>query len=392
MTLPSALSAPAARHSRPYQICSRCIMDTSDVEITFDAEGRCNSCLNAEALIRDRLPHYKTGEYQVDRIVARIREAGRHRPYDCICGVSGGVDSTYATYQAKRLGLRPLAVHFDNGWNSELAVQNIEQAVRRLDIPLYTHVVDWEEFRDLQLSFLRASVSDAEIPTDHGIWALLYGTAARFGVRYIISGTNLSTESILPRSWTYYVSDWTYIEDIHRRFGTRPLRTYPHARLSRFVWWVLGRRIRTVSLLNSLHYDKEEALATLERELGYRRYGGKHHESLYTRFFQEYILPRKFGIDKRRAHLSSLIMSAQVTRDEALRQIERQAGDPEQIDQDLRYVVKKLGLVPEQFEEIMAAPVRTYRDYRNDSRGYEVLKRLMRSAQRRGFLPAQVGM
>lgn len=392
MTVRSAPFRASGAPARPYQVCRRCIMDTSDPEITFDGEGRCNHCLRSEALIQARLPAYKTGEYRLESIIARIKAAGRGKPYDCVCGVSGGVDSTYATYQVKRLGLRPLAVHFDNGWDSELAVQNIEQALRRLDVPLHTHVVDWQEFRDLQLSFLRASVPDAEIPTDHGIWALLYGTAARFGIRYIISGTNLSTESILPRSWTYYVTDWTYIRDIHRRFGTKPLRTFPHSSLGGFIWWVLGRRIKTVSILNSLHYDKAEALNTLERELGYRRYRDKHHESIYTRFFQAYILPRKFGIDKRRAHLSSLIMSGQISREQALQQMERPIEEPELIQEDLRYVVKKLGLEPAEFEAIMAAPVRSYRDYRNESRRYEILKGLMRAAQRHGLLPRQIGM
>ncbi|MGH7526465.1 MAG: N-acetyl sugar amidotransferase [Gemmatimonadales bacterium] len=240
---------------RDYQVCSRCIMDTSDPDIIFDAQGRCNHCERALELIATRMPAYKTGAYQLERVAEQIRVAGRGRPYDCIVGVSGGVDSTFVAYTVRRLGLRGLAVHFDNGWDSELAVQNIEQVLRCLEMALYTHVVDWEEFRDLQLSFLRASVPDAEIPTDHGIWALLYQTAARFGVRYVISGTNLSTESILPRSWTYYVTDWTYIQDIHRRYGRHPLRTFPRASVWRFMYWVLGRRIRTVSLLNSIDYD-----------------------------------------------------------------------------------------------------------------------------------------
>jgi N-acetyl sugar amidotransferase len=367
-------------------------MDTSDPEIAFDGDGICNHCRRAEELLRTRLPAYKTGAYRLDRLVERIKAAGRGAPYDCIVGVSGGVDSTYVTYTVRKLGLRTLAVHFDNGWNSELAVQNIEQVLRRLDVELYTHVVDWEEFRDLQLSFLRASVPDAEIPTDHGIWALLYGTAAQFGVRYVISGTNLNTESILPRSWTHYVTDWTYLQDIHRRFGGRPLRTFPHASVARFMYWVLVRRIRTVSLLNSVEYDKEAAMATLERELGYRRYGAKHHESIYTRFFQAYILPTKFGIDKRRAHLSSLIMSGQLERADALRCIAEPIASPELVREDYQYVVKKLGLTREAFEEIMRQPRRSYRDFKNEADRYDRLKAIMRFAQARRLLPLQVGM
>lgn len=367
-------------------------MDTSDPDIVFDAQGHCNHCTRADELLATRMPAYKTGSYRVDHIVQRIRAAGQGRPYDCIVGVSGGVDSTYAVYMVRQSGLRALAVHFDNGWDSELAVQNIEQALRRLQVELYTHVVDWEEFRDLQLSFLRASVPDAEIPTDHGIWALLYQTAARFGVRYVISGTNLNTESILPRSWTYYVTDWTYIKDIHRRYGRRPLRTYPHASVWRFMYWVVARRINTVSLLNSIDYDKRAAIETLERELGYRRYGDKHHESIYTRFFQSYILPTKFGIDKRRAHFSSLIVSGQLQREDALRAIAGPIADPALIKEDLQYVTKKLGLTPEEFAAIMAQPRRSYADFRNESLRYERLKTLMRFAQQRSLLPRQIGI
>jgi N-acetyl sugar amidotransferase len=367
-------------------------MDTSDAEIQFDDEGRCDHCRRAEALIRTKLPTYQYGDYRLEAIVERMKAAGRGRPYDCIVGVSGGVDSTYVAYTVKKEGLRPLAVHFDNGWNSELAVQNIEHTLRTLDIPLYTHVVDWEEFRDLQLAFLRASVSDAEIPTDHAIGALLNRTAARFGVRYVISGTNVNTESILPLSWTYYVSDWRYIKDIHRRFGTRRLSTYPSCSLSRYIYYVMVRRIRTVSLLNSIPYDKQEAIGVLERELGWRNYGGKHHESIYTRFFQSYILPRKFGIDKRRAHFSSLIMSGQMTRSEAEAEMARPIADERLLAEDRVYVIKKLNLTEPEFDQILQAPRRSYRDYANDSRRYNQLRALMRGAQRRGWLPNQIGM
>lgn len=389
-----AATAPGVRHphTRPYRVCTRCVMDTSDPEITFAADGHCNHCERALTLLRTKLPRYTEGEFQIDRVVARMKDAGRGRPYDCIIGVSGGVDSTYVAWVVKQHGLRPLAVHFDNGWNSELAVQNIEQALRRLEIPLHTHVVDWEEFRDLQLAFLRASVPDAEIPTDHAIGALLHHTAAKFGVRYIISGTNVSTESILPLSWTYYVSDWKYIRAIHRRFGTTRLRSYPHSSLARYVYHILGRRIRTVSLLNSVPYDKKVAVGVLERELGWHNYGGKHHESIYTRFFQSYILPRKFGIDKRRAHYSSLIMSGQMTRDEALAALEQPVADERLLAEDRAYVIKKLGIPEREFDAIMSAPVRSYRDYPNDSKRYAQMRALMRRAQASGLLPRQIGM
>src|SRR5688572_8483556 len=270
MPLPKIIDETDRVFEPMYQMCTRCVMDTTDTEIVFDDNGICNHCKRAEKLIATRLPEYKSGEYQFDKIVRRMKEAGNGKAYDCIVGVSGGCDSTYAVYILRKAGLRALAVHFDNGWNSELAVKNIENTLRRLDVDLHTHVVDWEEFRDLQLSFLRASVPDAEIPTDHGIWALLYRTAARFGVGYVVSGTNLNTESILPRSWTYYVTDLTYIKDIHKRFGKTQLKTFPHCNIWQFIYYVLVRRIKTVSILNSVEYDKKTAIRVLEQEIGWR--------------------------------------------------------------------------------------------------------------------------
>jgi N-acetyl sugar amidotransferase len=392
LTLPTPQTLPSAAASRTYQVCARCVMDTSDPEIEFDADGTCNHCKRAQNLLDTRLPIYQTGAYRLDRIVAAMKAAGRGKKYDCITGVSGGADSTYAAYVLVKQGLRPLAVHFDNGWNSELAVKNIEQTLNVLGVDLYTHVVDWEEFRDLQLAFLRASVPDAEIPTDHGIWALLHSVAEKFGIRYVVSGTNINTESILPRSWTYYVTDWKYIRGIHRQFGTRPLKTFPHASLARFAYWVLLRKIKGISILNSVPYTKSDVVATLERELGWRNYGGKHHESIYTRFFQSYILPNKFGIDKRKAHLSSLIVSGQMTRADAVRELEKPIADPVLVREDLIYVAKKFGLTAEEFASLMAQPRRSYRDYPNDSETYERAKAAVRWAQRHHLLPGQVGL
>ena len=375
-----------------YHICQRCVMDTSDPEIVFDTHGVCNHCRRAEELLTTRLSLYKSGTYQVDRVVARMQASGKGKPYDCIVGVSGGVDSTYAAYILKKLGLRPLAVHFDNGWNSELAVKNIEVTLKKLDIDLYTHVVDWEEFRSLQLSFLKASVPDAEIPTDHAIWALLYQTAARFGLKYVVAGTNIITESILPRSWTYYVTDWTYIKNIHRTYSTKILTSYPHCNLAKFVYYTLLRGIKTVSILNSIDYDKTRAVDILEHELGWKNYGGKHHESIYTRFFQSYILPLKFGIDKRRAHLSSLIMAAKMTRDEAFAELSTPIAQVQNLKDDLSYVAKKFDMSIAEFEKLMAEPTKSYKDFKNDSALYEKLKKCMRLGKKWGLLPAQIGL
>jgi N-acetyl sugar amidotransferase len=395
-TVSNVLTPAIERARKPapagYRMCTRCVMDTTDPEIVFDDNGVCNHCIRAIGLLQTRLPIYKTGEYRFDRIVDRMRAEGRGRQYDCLVGVSGGMDSTYVAYLVRRAGLRALAVHFDNGWNSELAVSNISNTLNRMGIELYTHVVDWEEFRDLQWSFLQASVPDAEVPTDHGIWALLYRTAARWRIGTIVTGTNLSTESILPRSWTYGITDWTYISGIHRQFGSKALRTYPQCNRWQFGYYAAVRRIRTVSLLNSVDYDKRSATAELEREIGYRHYGGKHHESIYTRFFQSYILPIKFDIDKRKAHLSSLILSGQVTRPEAIETLGEPIADPKMVESDLTYVIKKLGVGRAEFERIMALPPRSFRDYRNEWASYERLRSLMRLGQRYGLLPPQVGM
>ena len=351
--------------TREYRICTRCIMDTSDPEIRFDEAGVCSHCERFAELSRTMTAPEAERAGRLERLVDEIRQRGKGRDYDCVIGLSGGVDSTYVAYQTKRLGLRPLAVHLDNGWDSELAVKNIENIVRKLDIDLQTHVLDWGEFSDLQRSFLKASVPDGEIPTDHAIGAVLLRTAVRLGIPTLISGSNVATEGILPSSWTYGVTDWRYISSVHRRFGTRPLRTFPHYTFIEYGYFLAVRGLRSVRLLDYLDYDKERAMATIERELGWRYYGGKHYESIYTRFFQGYVLPRKFGIDKRRAHLSTLVNAGQTTRDLALAAMKEPPYPEAEQQADLEYVTKKLAFTPAQFAEIMAAPPKSYRDYPN---------------------------
>ena len=285
---------------RQYQICTRCVMDTSDPDISFDAHGVCNHCIGYDQLVSRQLLTGAEGTDALGRIAETIREEGKGKPYDCIVGVSGGVDSTYVAYVVKKLGLRPLAVHLDNGWNSELAVKNVENVLKKLGIELFTFVIDWEEFKDLQLAFLRASTPDSEIPTDHAIFSLIYRMAAKFKVRYVLPGFNARTESHLPAAWSQGHYDWKYIKSVHDRFGRVPLATFPHVNLAQFTWYRLTQR--WVSVLNYVDYVKKDAMQVLEKELGWRYYGGKHYESIYTRFYQGYILPRKFGYDKRRTH------------------------------------------------------------------------------------------
>jgi N-acetyl sugar amidotransferase len=356
-------------------------MDTTDPEITFDEQGVCSHCRRYASVARQRLIPPTERERELEVLVRQMRQAGEGKPYDCVIGVSGGVDSTYVAWLVKGLGLRPLAVHLDNGWNSELAVANIEKTLKTLGIDLFTHVIDWEEFRDLQVSFLEASTPDGEVPTDHAIFALLYEMAARHGVRYVITGTNVATEAVLPQKWGYGYFDWRYIKDVHRRFGSARLSTYPHFSLLGLFSYVFLRRIRLVSILNYIDYDKAQAMDVLQKQLGWTYYGGKHYESIYTRFYQAYLLPRKFDIDKRKAHYSTLINSGQMTREQALAALQEPVYPQHLLEQDRAYTIKKLALSAEQFEAIMRTANKTFEDYRTNHRLFAHAKRVVNATR-----------
>ena len=377
-------------HSPGYRICTRCVMDTSDREIAFDENGVCNHCHTFDEQARRRGPVLGKDDTRFSEVVAQMKEAGKGREYDCIVGVSGGVDSTYVAYLLKKAGLRILAVHMDNGWNSELAVHNIERTLKTLGVDLHTEVLDWEEFKDIQLAFLEASVPDGEIPTDHAIVAVLSEAHRRFNCVYDANGANARTEAILPVTWTYGVSDWLYIRSLHKRFGRVKLRTFPHYSLWSLYLKRIFRKERTVWILDLVDYVKSDAKKILQEELAWRDYGGKHYESIYTRFFQGYILPRKFGIDKRRSHLSSLICSNQISREAALAELDLPPYDPILQEEDRIYVIKKLGITEEHFERIMNAPPKTYADYPNSQRYMPALRiaarvaRLVRLMPKRG--------
>lgn len=354
--------------AEPRQVCTRTVMDTTDPEIWFDADGVSSHALMFDQNIAPVLKRATNGEREAElqAWVEAIKKAGRGKPYDCVIGVSGGVDSTYLIYRAVQLGLRPLAVHFDSGWNSELAVNNIENIVRQLGVDLITEVVDWREMRDLQLSFLKASVPNSDIPTDHAFPAVAYRQAVKFGIKYILSGANFATESVLPTAWGYNNSDARHVRAVQRRFGTVRLRTYPTMGLfKRQLWYAGVHAIRTINLLDFMPYVKADAKEAITRELQWRDYGGKHHESVFTRYFQGYYLPTKFGFDKRLAHLSSLILSGQMTRDEALEELKDPPYDPELQAQDHEFIAKKLGITPEELTELIARPPAAHLDYPN---------------------------
>ena len=348
---------------QPYRQCALSVMDTvADPDILFDEKGICNyyyAYKQAEA----GLHKGEEGWAMLEKIADEIRKEGKDKPYDCIMGLSGGVDSTYVAYLAKQLGLRPLAVHFDNGWNSELAVMNMENIITKLGFDLFTYVIDWNEFRDIQIAYLKASVVDIEAITDHAIFATLYRLAGERKIKYILSGTNVQTENTLPRSWIFNKHDHINIQSIHKAYGTLPLKTFPfsNAKVKRYYQQVMG--VRSVSVINYVDYNKKRIKELIQRELGWRDYGGKHYESVWTRFYQGYILPTKFNIDKRKAHLSDLIFGGQITREEALEELKKPIYDPTQFKIDYDFVLKKLGLTEDEFNAIMQAPPRSHYDF-----------------------------
>lgn len=354
-----------------YRVCNRCVMDTTDPEIRFDGNGICNHCREYDRRVKNSVFSGEEGRKRLSGIVEAIKQEGKNKQYDCVIGVSGGVDSTYVAVKVKEFGLRPLAVHLDNGWDSELAVKNIENIVTKLKIDLYTYIIDWQEFRDIQLSFLKASTPDSEIPSDHAIFSLMYNMVKKTGVRYLICGINERTESHLPSAWSQGHFDWRYIKGVHTQFGRVKLRTFPHNGL-----WALrqcSHNVKQINILNYLGYVKKDAMRILERDFGWRYYGWKHHESIYTRFYQGYILPKKFGYDKRKVHLSSLICSGEMSRSEALEELKKEPYPAEAQQEDKRYVIKKLGLTHDEFEKIMALPKRTYWEYPSNAKYRETL-------------------
>lgn len=358
-------------------------MDTTDPEITFDAAGVCSHC---HAFDRERDTAWFPNEEGARRLaatLAEIRKAGEGKPYDSILGLSGGVDSSYLALKVKEWGLRPLVVHVDAGWNAELAVGNIERIVRHCQFDLHTHVVDWDDMRELQLSYLRAAVANQDVPQDHVFFATLYHFATKNGIRYVLHGGNFATESVLPTSWQASAMDRKNLLAIHRRFGRKPLRSYPTIGfLAYYIWYPFVRRMRVVRPLNYIPYGKARAIEELSRTVGWRAYERKHGESLFTKFFQNYYQPVKFGYDKRKPHLSSLVLAGEITREEAVARLQEPLYDPEELETDTAFLCKKLRISRGEFEELMAAPIHHYSDFPNHDRSYRWLKRLRRFIER----------
>jgi len=359
------------KNNGKYQICTRCVMDTTDPDIVFDENGICNHCKNA--IERLKQPPYglpiKEKEEARRQLIEKVKTAGKGKKYDCVIGLSGGVDSSYVAYLVKQWGLRPIAIHLDNGWDSEESTRNIENICKILDIDLYTNVLDWNEFKDLQLAFLKASTPDSEIPTDNIIMETLCRMANKHGIKYILTGCNITSESILPRAWSQGHHDRRYITTIYKIFGKKKRLSIPIFSIYQGYVYRIFKRLNLVDTLDYIQYDKEQAKEYLKQRLNWQDYGRKHGESTYTRIFQEYILPQKFGYDKRRAHYSSLIASGQLSRQEALEMLE-QPLYVNQIDleNDITYLCNKFGITRDDFNKIMTLPKKTIDDYPNDKK------------------------
>jgi len=363
-----------------YRQCTKTVMDNiADPNITFDENGVCNYYYE---YLKSEKEHVFTGEEgkkKLEESIAKIKASGKGKKYDCVLGVSGGVDSTYLAYIAKQQGLRVLCVHFDNGWNSELAVKNIENIVNKLDFELETYVINWEEFKDIQLAYFKANVIDIEAITDHAISGTIYKTAAQNDIKYILSGNNYVTESLLPKYWIFNKGDHINIKDIHKKYGTIPLKTFPFYDLKAKHYYKKVKKIQTVDLLNFIPYVKHEIKQTIIDKLDWKDYGGKHYESVFTRFYQGYILPNKFGIDKRKAHLSNLICSGQITKQQALEELAQPMYNKEQCETDKEFVLKKLGFSEDEFKAYINAPRREHTDFKTEKsiyNTYPILKPL----------------
>ena len=350
------------------KICSRCLYDETVPKITFDENGVCNYCH-----MHDRLnEEYPTGEEGMRRLRAladRIRQEGKRKKYDVIVGVSGGCDSSYMLYLARQLDLRPLAVHFDNTWDSTIAVENIHDVLKKLDVDLYTYVVDNKEYDDIYRAFLKAGVPDVEAPTDIGLAVVLNKACEKFGIRYMFEGHSFRTEGIAPLGWIYM--DGQYISSVHRQYGTLPMRTYPNMPLRDFMKWTVLLRLQKIRPLYYIDYVKKDAMSLLTRELGWEWYGGHHLENRFTAFWHTYFMPQRYGIDTRLLGYAALVRSGQLTREQGLALI----AEPQHYDAELVEMVKKrLGFSDQEFEEVMHLPKRTYRDFKTYKHTFEQMR------------------
>lgn len=356
--------------------CIKCLYNSTNYPgIQLDEKGVCDVCDIYEKM-NEKLVHGEEATRRLEKLVAEIKLSGKNKKYDSIVGVSGGVDSSYIAYLAKKWGLKPLVIHIDNGWNSELAVGNIERLLDKLDFDLYTEVLDWDQMKDLQKAFFKASVLDIDLPFDNAFMAVLYQLASKFGIKYIISGHNTVTEGWMPDNFCHYKLDTINIKDIHKKFGTTSIRKFPLIGPLRVWYYQKIKKIEFVSPLDLVEYNKEKVKQFLQDEFDWRDYGGKHYENIFTKFYQGYILPEKFKVDKRISHQSTLICSGQVTREQALEELKKAPYDSEELKKDKQFFIKKLGLNEIDFEEIMSSPPVLHRAYKSYMNVFSVLSKI----------------
>ena len=356
----------AVNFNRSYQQCSLSVMDTiADPNIKFDKDGVCNYYHEYKEAEKDCLKGNK-GRLKQELLASKIKMAPGKKGYDCILGLSGGADSTYLAYLAKKLNLNPLLVHFDYGWNSDIAIKNVENAVEASGFDLYTIVMDWPEFKSLQRSFFKASVLDLDVPADHMIFGALFQVAKKFNIKYLLSGNNVWTEHTLPKEWNYNKFDLKNLKNIHKKFENTSLSHLPSLGVWQHAKYQLIYNIERVNLLDYQEFIREDILKVIEKEMNWINYGGKHQESVFTRFYQGYILPAKFNIDKRKAHLSNLIYSGQLSKKEALLELAHPAYNEDLMNQDFEYVAKKLGFTDNEFEKVLLLPNIEHKFYGTD--------------------------
>lgn len=363
-----------------YQICSQCVMDTTDSKIKFDDAGVCDHCIDFATNVKPNWHTDEKGRNELSRIVDRIKADGKGRDFDCIMGMSGGADSSYLLHVAvKEFGLRPLVFHVDGGWNSQIAVNNINVMVDKLGLDLFTEVINWEEMKDFQLAYLKAGVSNIDIPQDHAFIATLYNFADKHRIRYILNGGNISTECVRnPLEWIYYGTDMSQIKDIRKRYSTNSMKTYPFSSILRHKFYLRYiRRIQVIKPLNYIPYIKSDAMKLLEREYAWQPYPQKHFESRFTKFYEGYWLPRKFGYDTRRVQYSSLILTGQMSRERALEMLKEPAIGEQDAVHDFEYVATKLGISVSELEAYFNQPKKTYRDYKNQESLFEMGAKLL---------------
>lgn len=363
------------------KVCVRCVMDATDSNILFDESGVCDHCRTFENNIEPQWYALKQDKSNISQIIDKVKATGRGKDFDCIMGMSGGIDSSFLLYKmVTDFGLRPLVFHVDAGWNSQIAVNNIERLIDRLGLDLFTEVINWEEIKDLQLAFFKSGVPHIDVPQDHAFFATMYKYAAKYNVKYILTGGNYSTECVRnPLEWMWYQSDARQLRDIHKQFGTIPLKTYP---VTNILWHKFYlpfiRGIKLIRPLDYIEYHKDEAMAILEQEFGWQPYPQKHFESRFTRFYESYWLPERFGYDTRKVQYSSLILTGQMTRDEALTKLEKPAYDAETTRKEFEYVAIKLGITVEELRRYFEMPKKTYKDYKSQEWIYHTGARIMR--------------